>query len=99
MDDSFWQAFQTWEKQTSGAWTDLIRSPEFVDLMHRQLESWLFFTQQMDQATEVACQKAGLSTRREQDQILFLIHKLENQVEESTEAVQRIRQMIQSSGG
>jgi hypothetical protein len=94
MDESFWNTFHVWEKQVSEAWTDLIRSPEFVDLMNQQLESWLLLKQRFDGVAQESLQTAQLPTRAEQEQILCLIHELENQVEELAERVDRIHRLV-----
>ncbi len=87
MNQSFWQSFQSWEKQASEAWGALIRSPEFIDQMNRQLEDWLLLRRQFDCAMDQILKANGLPTRAEQDRILFLIHQLTSQVEELEERV------------
>ncbi len=92
MDESYWQKFQTWEKEASEAWTSIIRSPEFIDVMNQQLENWLLFKRQLDLATEEAFKAALLPTRKEQEEILRLLHLLERQVEDLAERVERLSQ-------
>ncbi len=82
MGDSFWPGFQQWEKQTSEAWTQLIRSPEFINMMNVQLESWLVYKRQMDREAQDAAQAAGLATRADEEKLFALIQQIEQRVDE-----------------
>ncbi len=90
IDNSFWQSFHDWEKDAAEAWANLIRSPEFVGHMNRQLENWLLVKQQINQAMEDTARAALLPTRAEQDKILYLVRKLESQVEELEARVDKL---------
>jgi signal transduction histidine kinase len=94
MDESFWQSFQDWEKRTSETWTSLIRSPQFIDLMNHQLETWLLIRQQFDRAVQESLQTAQLPTRAEQEQVCHLAHELESQVEELAGRIDRLYEML-----
>lgn len=95
MDPSFWQAFQTWEKQASEAWSSMIQSPEFVDLMNQQMESWLLLKQGMDRAAEESLKAALLPSRVEQERILSLVHKLQVQVEDLSDRLETVSQLVE----
>ncbi len=94
MDETYWEKLQVWEKQASEAWTGIIRSPEFIDVMNQQLENWLLFKRQLDLATEEAFKAALLPTRKEQEEILRLLHLLEQQVEALAERVEQLSQAV-----
>ena len=94
MDESYWQKLQVWEKEASETWTSIIRSPEFIDVMNQQLENWLLFKRQLDLATEETFKAALLPTRKEQEEILRLLHLLEQQVEALAERVEQLSQAV-----
>ncbi len=94
MDPTFWNGFQAWEKQAAESWSNMIRSPEFIDLMNQQMESWLVLKQQLDQATEETLKNALLPSRAQEERILQLIHTLGTQVEELADRVEKLGQSI-----
>ncbi len=87
MDDSFWPGFQLWDKQASEAWTALIRSPQFADWMNLQLDNALLLNRAFIHGMDQVLQAHDLPTHLEQDRLLFLVHRLEAQVEELEERV------------
>ena len=93
MDESIWQDVQSWEKNASQAWAELIRSSQFIDLMNRQMENWLLLKQQFDRATDKILQAHHLATRFDQEQILRRIGKLESQVDELEDRVERMTEI------
>ncbi len=94
MDPTFWKGFQAWEKQASESWANMIRSPEFIDLMNQQMESWLVLKQQLDQATEETLKNALLPSRAQEEHILQLIHTLATQVEELADRVEKLGESV-----
>ncbi len=94
MDPTFWKGFQSWEKQASESWANMIRSPEFIDLMNQQMESWLVLKQQLDQATEETLKTALLPSRAQEERILQLIHTLAAQVEDLGDRVEKLGESV-----
>jgi hypothetical protein len=78
----FRQAFNTWERTTSAYMEGLVRNPVFLTTSGHWM-NWLLTARKIaDTGIDGLMATIGLASRRDQEQALHLLHKIEGRLED-----------------
>ncbi len=90
--------FKQWEKMFSGFMDYLVRNETFLSSMGKMMESSSIFKMVVDKSFERALESMRMPTRKDLEETLYAIRKLESSILDTQEQLDAISQQLSQVG-